>query len=518
MPQNFHECDREQSFLMPPDPRDWLPAGRLAWFMLATVEQLDLAPFYASYRQDGWGRAAFEPQMMVSLLLYAYARGERSSRGIERKCTEDVAYRVIAAHQTPDHATIARFRVRHEESLAHLFTEVLSLCKEAGLVKVGLIAIDGTKVHANASHHSNLDYEQLAREILKEAAEIDAAEDELYGDARGDELPEHLQTSEGRRAALAQAKQKLERERAKNGSAKTEAAGEVEAPGVKIELDAEVIVPRTQDREGWLREARRQLDEHRRRQAKPIARSRAERLLEAERRLQLDLAVERHANEAYEHYRAHGRDTQGRRLSRPPRPYEPPETPGGKVNTTDPDSRNVKTPRSYTQGYNAQAVVNENQIVLAAEVSASSPDFGHLQPMVQATKRELQAIGVTETPGVAVADSGYWNEEQMDNVVANEHVQVLIPPDAGKRDTPRPGWHGGRYTSMREVLATDHGGGLYRRRKVMVEPVFAQTKHNRRLDSFRRRGRSAVRSEWRLITATHNLLKLHKHQIAVAVA
>jgi hypothetical protein len=106
----------------------------------------------------------------------------------------------------------------------------------------------------------------------------------------------------------------------------------------------------------------------------------------------------------------------------------------------------------------------------------------------------------------------------MDNVVANEHVQVLIPPDAGKRNTPRPGWHGGRYTSMREVLATDYAGGLYRRRKVMVEPVFAQTKHNRRLDSFRRRGRSAVRSEWRLITATHNLLKLHKHQIAAAAA
>jgi transposase len=518
MPQNFLECDREQSFLMPPDPGDWLPEGHLAWFMLATVKQLDLAPFYASYRQDGWGRAAFEPQMMIALLLYAYARGERSSRGIERKCVEDVAYRVIAAHQTPDHATIARFRVRHEESLGDLFTEVLSLCKEAGLVKVGLIAIDGTKVHANASHHSNLDYEQLAREILKEAAEIDAAEDELYGDARGDELPEHLQTSEGRRAALAGAKQKLERDRAKNASAKTEAAGEAEAIGVKIELDSEVIVPRIQGREGWLREARRQLDEHRRRQAKPIGRSRAERLLQAARRMAQDLELERVANEAYEHYRAHGRDTQGRRLAPPPKPYEPPETPTGKINTTDPDSRNVKTPRSYTQGYNAQTVVNEDQIVLAAEVSASSPDFGHLQPMVQATKKELQAIGVSETPGVAVADSGYWNEEQMDNVVANEHVQVLIPPDAGKRNTPRPGWHGGRYTSMREVLATDYGGGLYRRRKVMVEPVFAQTKHNRRIDSFRRRGRSAVRSEWRLITATHNLLKLHKHQIAAAPA
>ncbi len=132
---------------------------------------------------------------------------------------------------------------------------------------------------------------------------------------------------------------------------------------------------------------------------------------------------------------------------------EPPEIPAGKINTTDLDSRNVKTPRSYTQGYNAQAVVNEEQIVLAAEVTASSPDFGHLEPMVKATKRELEAIGVTETPGVAVADSGYWNEEQMDNVVANEHVQVLIPPDAGKRDTPRPGWDGGRYASMRETLS-----------------------------------------------------------------
>ena len=224
------------------------------------------------------------------------------------------------------------------------------------------------------------------------------------------------------------------------------------------------------------------------------------------------------ANEAYEHYREHGRDTQGRRLSRPPKPYEPPDIPPGKINTTDLDSRNVKTPRSYTQGYNVQAVVTEEQIVLAAEVSASSPDFGHLEPMVKATKRELQAIGVSETPAVAVADSGYWNEQQMDHVVADEHVQVLIPPDAGKRETPRPGWQGGRYTAMRQALASDYGGRLYRRRKAMVEPVFAQTKHNRRINQFQRRGRSAALSEWRLITATHNLLKLHKHQIAAAAA
>jgi transposase len=519
---NFLACDREQAFLTPPDPRDWLPEDHLAWFLLGSVEQMDLSAFYGSYRVDGWGRAAFEPSMMVSLLLYGYARGERSSRGIERKCVEDVAYRVIAAQQKPDHATIARFRARHEDALAELFSSVLGLCKQAGLVKVGVIAIDGTKVHANASHHSNLDYEQLVKEIIKEAAEIDAAEDELYGEARGDELPEHLRTREGRQAALKDAKQKLEAscERAEQESAKTKAADQAEAepPGVKIELDAELIVPRIQGRDGWLREARRQLDEYRRREAKPIARSRAERLLEAERRLQQDLEVERTANEAYEHYRAHGRDTQGRRLSRPPKPYEPPEIPAGKINTTDLDSRNVKTPRSYTQGYNAQAVVNDEQIVLAAEVTASSPDFGHLEPMVKATKRELKAIGVTEIPAVAVADSGYWNEEQMDNVIANEHVQVLIPPDAGKRDTPRPGWDGGRYTSMRNALETDYGGGLYRRRKAMVEPVFAQTKHNRRINQFQRRGRSAALSEWRLITATHNLLKLHRRQMAVAAA
>jgi len=518
MAMNFLACDREQPFLMPPDPRDWLPEDHLAWFVLASVEEMDLSVFYGSYRADGWGRAAFEPSMMVSLLLYSYARGERSSRGIERKCIEDVAYRVIAAQQKPDHATIARFRARHEDALGKLFSSVLGLCKQAGLVKVGVIAIDGTKVHANASHHSNLDYEQLAKEILKEASEIDAAEDELYGEARGDELPEHLRTREGRRAALAEAKQKLEAERAENESTKTEAADEAVAPAVEIELDAEVIVPRIQGREGWLREARHQLDEHRRREAKPIPRSRPERLLEAERRLQQDLEVERTANEAYEHYREHGRDKQGRRLGHPPKPFKPPETPAGKINTTDLDSRNVKTPRSYTQGYNVQAVVTEEQIVLAAEVSASSPDFGHLEPMVKATKRELQAVGVTETPGIAVADSGYWNEQQMDHVVANEHVQILIPPDAGKRETPRPGWQGGRYSAMRQALATEYADRLYRRRKAMVEPVFAQTKHNRRINQFQRRGRSAALSEWRLITATHNLLKLHKHQIAAAGA
>ena len=151
MPQNFLACDRDQPLLVPPDLRDWLDEDHLAWFVLESVAELDLAHFYADYRQDGHGRAAHDPQMMVSLLLYSYALGERSSRKIESRCREDVAYRVISANQAPDHATIARFRARHEQALSGLFAQVLGLCAEAGLVSTAVVAVDGTKVAAAAS-------------------------------------------------------------------------------------------------------------------------------------------------------------------------------------------------------------------------------------------------------------------------------------------------------------------------------------------------------------------------------
>jgi transposase len=467
MPQNFVACDREQAFLMPPSLREWLPEDHLAWFVLAAVEGMDLSAFYAGYRFDGHGRAAFDPAMMVALLLYAYAKGERSSRAIERACVEDVACRVIAANQTPDHCTVARFRQRHEDALAGVFGEVLGLCAQAGLVGVALVAVDGTKVHANASQHATRDYEQIAREILEQAAEIDAREDEQFGERRGDELPPELATREGR--------------------------------------------------ERWLRDARRRLDERRAEEARPVPRSRAMRLVEAKRRLEEDLAVERRANAEYEAYRARGVMKDGRRFGRPPKPYEPPDRPAGKINLTDLDSRNVKTPRGWVQGYNVQAATTEQQIVIAAEVTIDSPDFGHLGPMVAATQRELDAVGVTETPAVVVADAGYWHQAQMENIV-DRGIQVLVPPDAGKRTTARPGWDGGLYAFMRRVLATELGGGLYRKRKAMIEPVFGHTKFNRRIDRFQRRGRSACRSEWRLITATHNLLKLYGHHTAAAAA
>ena len=185
MGQRFVACDREQSFLMPPDVREWLPANHLAWFVIDAVGEMDLGAFYAVYRVDGRARPAYDPAMMVALLLYGYARGTRSSRIIERACSEDVAFRVIAAQQRPDHATIARFVERHQQALADVFGSVLGLCARAGLIGGAVVAIDGTKIHANASRDATFDYERIAREIVEEAIATDQAEDELYGDAHG---------------------------------------------------------------------------------------------------------------------------------------------------------------------------------------------------------------------------------------------------------------------------------------------------------------------------------------------
>jgi len=464
---NFLGCDREQAFLLPPSLDEWLPEDHFARFVIAAVEAMDLSAFYADYRADGHGRPAHDPEMMVALLVYAYARGQRSSRVIERGCFEDIAFRVICANRQPDHTTIARFRQRHERALAALFGQVLGLCAQAGLADVAVLAVDGTKVHANASERATRDYQQIAEEALKEAAEVDAAEDERFGDRRGDELPAELASAQGRKK--------------------------------------------------WLEAARRRLDAQREQEGRPIPQPRAARVREAKRRLEEELATEVRANAAYEAYRANGRMKNGRRFGSPPKPYTPPEQPAGKINVTDPDSRTLKTPRGFLQGYNAQAVCNEQQIIVAAEVSVSSADFGQMGPMIDKARAELAAAGVTESPAIVLADAGYWHGEQIDELMG-QGVQVLIPPDADKRRGTRPGWDGGRYAFMRNVLDTPAGGELYAQRQQMIEPVFADTKFNRRAGRLLRRGRAAARSEWRLITATGNLLKLWRRATAPATA
>ncbi len=466
MAQNFLPCDREQELLLPPSLRDWLPGDHLAWFVLEAVGELDLEQFYGAYRRDGWGAAAHDPQMMVALLVYSYAIGERSARGIERRCRDDVAFRVITANQAPDHATIARFRVRHEEAISDLFGGVLELCARAGLVRVGIVAVDGTKIAASATHHATRTYEQIAREILEEAAAIDAAEDELHGEARGDELPPELQTGGDRRQRLREAKQALEAERAA--------------------------------------------------QAKPIPRERSDRLHECKRRLEQEHELERRVVAEHEAWRARGIATDGsRRMSGGHRLKAHPiaERPAGRVNVTDPDSRNLKTTRGWVQGYNAQAVVCDSQVVIAAEISTESLDTANLEPMIATARQELESAGIAERPGVVLADAGYWKNTAIEALVG-QGIQTLVAPDADRRKQPRPGRRGGLYDFTRRVLATERGKELYLKRQGMVEPVFGQIKANRRADRFLRCGRSAVRSEWRLLAATHNLLKLHRHQLA----
>jgi hypothetical protein len=366
-------------------------------------------------------------------------------------------------------------------------------------------------MRANASRDRNRGYESIVTEILQEAERVDREEDERHGEARGDELPEPLRTREARRAALKAARERLERERAAALQ-----AGEEVIPKVELELDRDRFPAAADGRVQWLRQGRRELEARREQEPWPVPRSRQERLEEAQRRLDEELAYEHAANQAYEHYRQTGRRSDGRRFGKPAKPYTPPLVPEGKINVTDPDSREMRTQgQPNIQGYNAQAVVTEQQIIIAAEITTQSPDFGQLAPMVNAALQELERAGVSERPQTVLADAGYWHKNQIEQLFA-DRFRVLVPPDSMVRQGARPGWEGGLYDFMRRVLATDLGRELYQKRRHSIEPMFGQTKHNRGMSRFLRRGRAAVRSEWRLIAATHNLMKLHNHWIAPA--
>ena len=443
---NFLVCDRDQEFLLPPSVREWLPEDHLAWFVVDAVGCIGLGGFYASYREDGWGRAAFDPRMMVALLLYAYAVGERSSRRIERRCREDVAFRVITANRAPDHATIARFRVRHERELAEIFSQVLRLCARAGLVSVGVVAVDGSLVAGDASPRATRSYASIRDEVegmLAEAAEADAREDAEFGDRRGDELPAELADPGSRRARLRRALEEMEREQAA-----AEAAAQAR------------YVAKLERRAAW----------------------------EAE----------------------HGRRLSGRR----PRPPVADALEKRKANATDPESRLMKRNGGRAvQGYNAQIVTTGGQVILAAGVTQAHTDTDQLAAMVGAAAATIRRAGIGEPIGVVVADGGYWNPDHIDTVT-DDGIDVVIPPPKRWRAQglePAKTPHAQRMT---RVLATPAGRALYQRRQHMAEPVFAHTKYLRRCDRFMRRGLAACHAEWRLIAATHNLLKLWRASLA----
>lgn len=446
MGYNFKSVDRETAYLLPPNMREWLPANHLAWFIVDAVESLDLEKFYLAYRSDGWGRAAYEPKMMTALLLYSYCLGEQSSREIEKACEVDVAFRVVAGNGRPDHTTICRFRSEHDGALKGLFLEVLKLCREGGLVKAGAIALDGTKMKANAALSANRDYEHLKKEVdrwFEEARAKDAEEDKLYGkDRRGDETPAEWATKEGRLKWLKEAKARLE----------AEAAAKAAKQAEKIE--------------------------------------------------------QRKAEEV-----ATGKKKRGRK---PGEPDEKPEN-DAKANVTDPESRIMKTRSGYVQGYNAQAAVTEDQIIVAAEVTQECNDVGQLLPMLEKIADNLKAAGAPEAMTAALADAGYWSDANMAGAKADGPELFIATNKDWKqrkamREAPAPR---GRIPSamtvrerMERTLLTKRGRALYKLRGQTIEPTFGQIKDGRGCDGFSRRGVKAADSEWSLMCTTHNLLKL----------
>ena len=444
MAYNFLPCDREQAFLLPPSLADWLPEGHLAWFVLDAVGQLDLSAFREQYRADGTGAAAYEPGMMTALLLYAYCVGERSSRRIERLCETDVAFRVLAANAGPDHATVARFRRRHGAALEGLFVETLRLCAEAGLVQLGVVAIDGTKVQANAALAANKTHTGLEREVrqmLAEAEAQDAEEDRRYGSARGDELPEGLRRREERLRRLRECRERLAREA-------------------------------------------------------------AARAAEQERKIAERAAQEKEAG--------------GKLRGRKPKPPDPSSEGEAKANVTDPESRVMKTRSGYVQGYNAQAVVTEGQVIVTAEVTQEANDVGQLRPMLEQTAENLAAAGVTAEVRAVVADAGYYSAANVAGGANGPELFVATTKDwkarKAARELPPPRGRIPRALGVRErmerKLLTKRGRALYRKRGRTVEPVFGQVKSARGGDRFLLRGTVGVACEWKLLCGTHNLLKL----------
>jgi transposase len=523
MARHYVGGDRDQLFLLATSMRDWLDEGHLAWFMIDVVAAIDTTAFHAVHPNEGPGRPAYNPDMMLALLLYAYGTGLRSSRRIEAACRTDAAFRVICGSAIPDHATIARFVVDHETAIEASFVEVLRLCAAAGLVTVGTIAIDGTKMAADAAIDQNRQAEwirdQVAR-IVAEAAAVDAAEDgqeEMFG--WGD-LPGELATRSGRQTRLQAALAQIEA---------ADAAARADAQEAAAAADAEAV-------KGRKLAGRKPKDPH-------AALARAEADLRAAQ-VRIDAAV---AERAARNVRsradaaAAGVKLPGRKpiglwrkeraeLERLQRAVDTArvaaEVPPAalQANITDPDSRIMKTKTGFVQGYNCQAAVNERQIVVAAAVTQQANDYRQYQPMVDATIDTLNGIGITIPIEMVLADAGYWSDANAtaagpDRLIATvkDWKQRRAARELGTTTGPPPP-HASPLEAMEHRLRTPQGAARYAERSHTVEPVFGNEKHNRGWNSFRRRGLPAVSSEWKLINISHNLSKLFDHQRTTRLA
>jgi transposase len=461
MSRIYLSYDPEQKLLLPPDLRDWLPEGHLALFISDMVDELDLSAIVGSYESgDGRGRPPYHPLMMVKLLVYGYCIGKVSSRKLEQATHEDVAFRVLACNQHPDHDSIAEFRKRHLGELAGLFMQVLKLCERAGLVKLGHVAIDGSKLRANASKHKAMSYQRMCekeqqlvaevKRLLKEAEEVDAAEDKRYGKGvRSDELPAELARRESRLRKIREAKASLEAEAKEQAKA---AAAAVEAKLAERKQREEETGKKTRGRAPQVVNVE---------EAKPEAKAQR--------------------------------------------------------NFTDPESRIMKDSAtgSFEQSYNAQiAVDGQAQIIVAATLTQAANDKQQLVPVLAEVKTNVGRL-----PEKVTADSGYFSTAAVTSEALSS-VDLYVTPDRSKQTeelaelpaaSPPPfELDQDVIARMREKLKTEIGRATYKQRKMIVEPVFGQVKEVRGFRRFSFRGLQKNEAEWSLICLTHNLLKLFR--------
>ena len=458
MSKTYRPWNPDQDWLLPPSPREWLPEGDLVYFMLDVVKTLDLSEITRRYEQEDRGFPPYHPRLMVTLLLYSYCMGAYSSRRIQKLCERDAAYRVIVGNDVPNFRTISDFRKDHLPALQGLFVQVLMLCRQAGLVTVGLVSLDGTKVKANASRHKAMSYEYMQKEeerLRKEIAELlskaestDAAEDDLHGrEARGDELPAELARRETRLAKIQEARKALEEQAL--------AAAQAETARRQSEDDARRAVGET---------------------------------------------------------------------PRPRKPVDATPEPKAQRNFTDPESKIMKVSnKGFDQCGNAQIVCNEEQIIVAADVTDQANDKRQVQPMVAQAQENLAEAGVEEKIAALDADTGYYSEENVsyaegqniDPYIATQRLKHHEKAHCDPGDGPVPEGLTPKERMARK-LRTKQGRETYARRKGMIEPIFGQIKQGRGFRQFLLRGLAKMRGEWRLICLTHNLLKLFGAQVQAA--
>ncbi|HEX5877126.1 MAG TPA: transposase [Actinomycetota bacterium] len=536
MARTYRPVDREQEFLLPPSMLDWLPEEHLVWFVIAAVQRLDTTRFHARARLGGVGRRGYHPDMLLTLLVYAMAHGESSSRRIERLCHTDVAFRVICAGDAPDHTVLARFRQHHGQALTDLLTETLVLAVELGMVSLGVVAFDGTRIAADASVDANrteTHLRRLATEFVDTVTANDQAEDTLFGeDNRGDQLPEQVRDRSHRGARIGQALEEIQQRRqaterarqqdAERGRAYEQAMATGPVPpkgGVPKSADPVVVAKARWERRRAAAQARYTrllaLAKQRRRGAPPPVPPD-------------QLAAVRKARAAYDAALAPAEaeaqaqaqpDAQAPAGTAAAATDQPATSQQDKLtaNLTDPQSRLLKTRNGWIQGYNCQTTISEDQFILTARATQDSSDVEQFVPtldqLTDTTARLATRTGTELRVGTMIGDAGYDSDANLqadgpDRLIADAKRHKLDRRAATDPATGDPPHDATAREKMTHRLRTPEGQALYKRRAPLVEAPNAWLKDGRGLRRFSRRGLTAAQAELSFACAVTNLCRL----------